>query len=286
MSVKIKISLLVMTILCGLIIVLALYQKAPDSGKNNLSVNNKVPETLTSHIQNSPARLKKIALRKKLQEIEDARMTPAEVKNALAENCSAETKIELIGNLSGNHSDAALKILNNLLDDESMKVRLEAIEMIAEFSDEKILPSVEKALNDANEKVRLAAVNAVDELQAGALIAKAVDDQSENVRDAALDMVEDSSNEIKLDLCQYGIHSPYRDVQKKTVSMLSDITSKRTVEILIDGLRINNKELQREIQEELEYCIDKEFKNYQQAAAWWKKNKKNYTDDLNKINKE
>jgi HEAT repeat protein len=281
MSIKIKISLFLITLLLGFLIVVSVLKDSANSESTSIQPPLEIKQRKDSKTSiTDRLTTRKLARQKKLQEAEDAKMSLPEIKKALTENCSADTKIMLIGNLSGNYSDNALKLLNSLLDDDSQDVRCEAMDMIADFENEKILPSIEKALNDTNEDVRLSAVNAIGELNAGALIAKAVDDKSENVRDAAIDIIEDSSDEIKLDICQYGIHSPYSDVQEKTVSILSDITSKRTVDILIDGLRLDNKELQDEIKSELEYCLDKEFKNYKQAAAWWKKNSNRYTNSL------
>jgi len=62
--------------------------------------------------------------------------------------------------------------------------------------------------------------------------------------------------------------------------MLEDRSDHSAVDILIEGLKDNDPDFREEVNASLDFLIDKEFKTYQEAQAWWNANKDNYDEDL------
>ena len=232
-------------------------------------------------VRKEAARRREARRRAELQALIESRMSVEEVEAALKKSCSAETKIGLLSDLSDNHSDRVLALLNSMLDDESPEVRAEVLSLMADFNSDAILPSLEKALNDEDANVRVAAVEAIGDLNAPELLAKAVDDKSEDVRDAAFDIAGNADDQDKLDIYQYGMYSSYGDVRSRSVDIISSVPSKRSVDMLIEGLKISDKELHEDIGAALEYLVGREFQSYSDAVNWWKENKDSYSSDLN-----
>jgi HEAT repeat protein len=160
------------------------------------------------------------------------------------------------------------------------------MDMIAEFENPEILPAVRKAMKDDNADVRTSAVNAlydVSSAEADALLAETLDDLSEDVREAAVDAVENRDDNAKLALCRYGILSSHKDVQEDSISMISEVSSKRSVEILIDALKMNDKEIKDEVNDALDYFVGHTFKNRAEAERWWRKNSSRFSDELEEL---
>jgi len=76
------------------------------------------------------------------------------------------------------------------------------------------------------------------------------------------------------------IASPYMDVKDSTLDMLMDIPSHRTVGIIFRGLNDKNNDFREMINTKIHFFFSKEFDNYNDAIAWWEKNKNKYDDEL------
>ena len=77
-----------------------------------------------------------------------------------------------------------------------------------------------------------------------------------------------------------GIVSPYNDVKYNTAYMLQDRSDHRGLEVLFVGLKDSNPQFREEINEILNFLVNKEFESYDEATTWWNENKSNYDEEL------
>ncbi len=60
------------------------------------------------------------------------------------------------------------------------------------------------------------------------------------------------------------------DVREKALITIEDIPDKRAVDALINiGLLSDDDELREDALDSIEFITDQEFKNYDDARAWW-----------------
>jgi HEAT repeat protein len=199
---------------------------------------------------------------------------------------SAERKIELIKSLSKVISADELSVISVVqksLDDSNPEVGRAAITLLEDYETPEILPVVERALNSKDEQTRIAALtplSGIDDPQVSNLIIQALSDTSEDVRTAALEAVDEQEDPINLSVMKKGISSPYKDVKSTVVSSLENRGDHIALEILIEGLKDTDATFREDINETLDFLIDKQFKTYKEARAWWLKNKNNYDENL------
>jgi type IV secretory pathway VirB10-like protein len=112
------------------------------------------------------------------------------------------------------------------------------------------------------------------------LLIQALGDTSMEVRQTAVEVAAERDDSVKYDVMEEGISSPHNDVKYNVVAELEFSASHKTVEILIAGLKDQDAEFRETVNEALDFLIDREFAGYEEAAAWWKQNKKNYDSEL------
>ena len=195
--------------------------------------------------------------------------------------------IESLSDLAFEQDPSVISVVRRALDDPNSKVARAAIELLEDYETPEILPAIEQALKLADEQIRIAAVEplyAVNDPQVIQLLAQALNDTSAEVRAAAIEVVQEhDSDPIKLSIMEKAIISPYDDVKYEVVSMLEDRSDHIAVELLIEGLKEQDPKFREEINESLNFLIDQEFKTYEEAQAWWTKNKDKYDAELIRI---
>jgi HEAT repeat protein len=196
----------------------------------------------------------------------------------------SNAKIDLLNELWDVDNPALPKLVLEQLDDKNKGVRLAAIELLDNKTEGEILSCIDKALDDPDETVREFAVILladIDEKQKiQSLLLKGVGDSSENVRAATFDVLGDKSVGEQEDVYAQSINSPYADVKNSTIDMLTDIPSHKTIEILFRGLNDDNNDFRDMVNSKIHFFVSEEFDNYNDAIAWWEKNKDNFDEEL------
>jgi HEAT repeat protein len=206
---------------------------------------------------------------------------------------SVEAKLKFIESLSESsfkQDPSVVSVVCRALDDPNSKVARAAIELLEDYETPEILPAIAQALKMADEQIRimaLASLSGVNDPQVIELLAQALSDTSKDVRAAALEAAQEHiSDPIKLSIIEKGIISQYDDVKYEVVSMLHDRSDHIAVELLIEGLKDKDPKFRAEINETLDFLIEKEFKTYEEAQAWWTQNKGKYDMDLVRIDEQ
>ena len=191
--------------------------------------------------------------------------------------------IESLGSLSSGQDPYLINFVRNALDDVDPEVGQAAIELLEDYRTPEILPLIAYALETVGEETRAEAVALlanVNDPQVSDLINIALNDNSEDVREAASEVVEELSGSVMLDVMAKGIVSPYNDVKYEILSMLEDRGDHTSVDLIIEGLRDNDMEFCKEVNETMEFLIDRKFETYEDARFWWKENKHRYDEEL------
>jgi HEAT repeat protein len=214
------------------------------------------------------------------------KLSPAAV---LAELNTAGTdrKVELLESLSMLYDENDPNIINvavAALDDANGEVGWAAISLLDGYEDHAIIPAVEKALNNEDEDVRSAAVELLanindDDPQTANALALAINDPSEDVRADALDILE-NQDDPQPAVLEYGIASPYEEVKNAVLSILETRGDQKSVDILISGLKDQDPDFRAEVSDSIESLIDQKFDSYEEALAWWARNKMKFDEDL------
>lgn len=202
----------------------------------------------------------------------------------LANANSTEEKMALLMELDGYTGSAVVDMLLRELDDSDSEVKLAVLAILADLADPAALPAVDKALADQDEEVRSAAVEVLGGIEepgvCAPLLSRALQDDSEDVRDTAFSILDDKLPEEQNVVFAEAISSPHKDVRAQTVEMISFTPSHSTFEILIRGLSDPDPEIVDEVKWTLDYFVSEEFESYDQALAWWEKNKGRFDEEL------
>ena len=191
---------------------------------------------------------------------------------------------EKLGKLAREHDPSLIDFVKKALDDPDPEVGRDAIELLEDYEFPEKLPAIEQALNSQDEETRINAVDALDEVNdpmASDLLIQALNDPSEEVRASALDLGEEYyDSDMWLSVMEAGISSQYDDVKYKIVSLLEDRDDKSALDIIILGLKDDDPKFHAEVNEVLDFMIDKKFDTYEAAFIYWTNNKDSYDDDL------
>jgi len=202
----------------------------------------------------------------------------------LNQTTDREAKLSLLAELEGLGGDQVISLLQRQLDDPDREVRLAALSQLAELADPAAIPAVDKALGDQEPEVREAALEVLDAIEepnvCAPLLSRALADAEEDVRDAAFSVLDNKSVEEQHLVFAESITSPFKDVRERTVDMISYNPSPRAFEILLEGLKDRDQEIVDEVKWTLDYFVSEEFTSYDQARAWWEKNRHRFDDEL------
>ena len=217
---------------------------------------------------------------------------PNRVNSLLAQfgsSTNADEKVKLLkslGEMSLEQNPSVIKIVQDALDDPNSKVGYAAIKLLEGYDTPEILPAIAKALNVKYEETRIEALkhlSGIDDPRVGDLLDQALNNTSEDVRSTAIEMAESQPDTVELGILQKGLTSSYNDVKNEVVHALESRNDHKAVEILIEGLKDTNQNFRNEVNAGLSFLIDKEFKSYEEAKAWWDENKYKYDAELFEI---
>jgi len=205
---------------------------------------------------------------------------------------TAERKIQLIeslGELYFENDSSVISLVAKALDDPNLQVGRAAIELLQDYETPEILPVIEKALNSDDEEIReqaLMPLSVINDSRAANLLVKALDDTAESVRTTALEVAEEQNDDIMLSVMTEAINSPYDDVKYSIASTLEDRGDHAAVDVLIEGLKSQDPDFHDEINEALDFLIEEEFENYEDALYWWDENRDKFDEELFRIDDE
>ena len=226
---------------------------------------------------------KKISISKRVQVTPKGLIVIDVISDRIKRLESPDDKINLLEPLWDVDDPALPQLVLELLDDKSKEVRLEAMELLNTKEKGDILKCIEKALDDPDEDVRVVAVTLLDDSTskgAEKLLVKGIDDGSEEVRSASFDVLESKPAKMQESIYNQSISSPYSDVKELTIELVMDIPSHTSVNILFRALNDSDKDIKELTNSKLDFIFSREFNNYNEALAWWEKNKKNYDKEL------
>ncbi|MHC4532268.1 MAG: hypothetical protein ACYSXD_12020, partial [Planctomycetota bacterium] len=69
-------------------------------------------------------------------------------------------------------------------------------------------------------------------------------------------------------------------------STLEDRSDHAAVDVLIEGLKSQDPDFREEINEVLDFLIEEEFDNYEEALYWWDQNRDKFDDEVFRIDDE
>ncbi len=223
---------------------------------------------------------------------------PPEVKipidtllNEFNKTSNSERKVELLESLSDrafDHDPCIIRVVQTAVAGQDADVALAAIVLLQRYESPEVLPAITKAMAHPNEEVRRIAVNLlldVNDPQTGNLLAAALSDKSEDIRNSTLDITRYKDKQIQLRVLETAISSPFSNVKENSIFMLGSLGGHRAVDILIEALRDKDTEFRERVASAISTLIDKEFESYNQAKAWWERNKNRYNEDLSLIEK-
>src|SRR4030042_4926857 len=91
---------------------------------------------------------------------------------------------------------------------------------------------------------------------------------------------EKKNDVIQLEVLAKGIISTHDDVKSTSVWLLQERSDHKAMDIIIEGLKDPNPTFREEINETLNFLINREFGSYDEAKIWWEQNKNKYDEDL------
>lgn len=228
---------------------------------------------------------------------EDIEMTPGffpvsdgakqlidEANLLLRQGADSDSKIEALENLVGIDHPDILPTIELALDDEDPVVREVALDAIMNINSEEVVPIVVKALDDPEPDLRLVSLDALMDVKSPSIndaLQKAMKDESEEVREGVMDLLFISENPAALPTIKTAFSDSSPAIREGALMCIEDIRDKGAVDILIyDGMLSNYEDVREASKEALEFITDEEFETYDEAKAWWNKNRDSFEFDF------
>ena len=211
------------------------------------------------------------------QLIEDANLL-------LRQGADSDSKVEALENLIGIDHPDILPTIELALDDEDPVVREVALDAIMNINSEEVVPIVVKALDDPEPDLRLISLDALMDVKSENVndaLQKAMRDENEEVREGVMDLLFISENPAALPTIKTAFSDSSPAIREGALMCIEDIRDKGAVDILVyDGLLSNYEDVREASKEALEFITDEEFENYDEAKAWWNKNRDSFEFDF------
>ena len=233
----------------------------------------------------------------KKEEEENVEMTPGffpvsdgakqlidEANLLLRQGADSDSKIEALENLIGIDHPDILPTIELALDDEDPVVREVALDAIMNINSEEVVPIVVKALDDPEPDLRLVSLDALMDVKSASIndaLQKAMKDESEEVREGVMDLLFISENPAALPTIKTAFTDSSPAIREGALMCIEDIRDKGAVDILIyDGMLSDYEDVREASKEALEFITDEEFETYDEAKAWWSKNRDSFEFDF------
>jgi len=192
-------------------------------------------------------------------------------------------KIAALQKLIGIDDPIVMDVVMMALNDDNPDIRELALDVIMNVDDPAVIPAVVKALDDDNPDIREYALDAlmeVDDPRINDALLKALDDENVDVRDNALNIMLYISSPNVLDALAKAITDPDPDIREKAIITIEDISDPRTIDILIEkGLLHDDDSIRQDALDSLNFITDQEFESYEEARAWWDRNRATFNFD-------
>jgi len=202
---------------------------------------------------------------------------------ALRMDLSDEEKIKAIEDLEGIDNPIVLAVVDEALDEANVDIREAALDAIMELADPIVLPTVMKALDDEDPDIREYALDALMDINDESIneaLMKALDDENADVRDNAVDTMLYIEEPSIIPSLAKAMESEDQDVREKAIITIEDIADPRAVDALIEkGLLSDDEELREDSLDSIEFITDQEFKDYNDARAWWDEHRDTFKFD-------
>ncbi|MCX7848187.1 MAG: HEAT repeat domain-containing protein [bacterium] len=194
-----------------------------------------------------------------------------------------QDKIAALQKLLGIDDPIVLDVVMMALNDDNPDIRELALDVIMNIDDPAVIPAVIKALDDDNPDIREYALDAlmeVDDPRINEALIKALDDENVDVRDNALNVMLYISSPNVIDALAKAITDPDPDIREKAIIIIEDIEDPRVIDILIEkGLLHDDDNIRQDALDSLNFITDQEFQSYEEARAWWDRNRASFSFD-------
>ncbi len=202
----------------------------------------------------------------------------------LRQGADSDSKIAALENLIGIDHPDILPTIELALDDDDPVVREVALDAIMNINSEEVVPIVVKALDDPEPDLRLVSLDALMDVKSASIndaLQKAMKDESEEVREGVMDLLFISENPAALPTIKTAMSDTSESVREGALQCIEDIPDKGAVDILVyDGLLSDYEDVREASKEALEFLTDEEFETYDEAKAWWNKNRDSFEFDF------
>lgn len=194
-----------------------------------------------------------------------------------------DEKIAALQKLMGIDDPIVMDVVMMALNDDNPDIRELALDVIMNVDDPAVIPAVVKALDDDNPDIREYALDAlmeVDDPRINDALLKALDDENVDVRDNALNIMLYISSPNVLDALAKAINDSDPDIREKAIIIIEDIPDPRTIDILIEKCLLHDDDtIRQDALDSLNFMTDQEFESYEEARAWWDRNRATFKFD-------
>ena len=222
-------------------------------------------------------------LNARFEPTQDAKDLVTAATRAFLADLPEADKLAALQKLAGLDHPIVLEVVEMALSDKSAVVREAALDLIMNVNDPAVVPVVAKALDDQDPDLREYALDAlmdVDDPKINEALTKALDDENVDVRDNALNIMLYIGSPNVVDSLGKAITDSDADIREKAIIAIEDIQDPRVVDVLIDkGLLSDDDTVREDAMDSLQFITDQEFENYEQAQAWWQRNRATFSFD-------
>ncbi|GEM_PF-1147744 len=245
---------------------------AMDASNQVLQSTNAAPEPDQDEILNT-----------RFEPTQDAKDLVTAATRAFLADLPEADKLAALQKLAGLDHPIVLEVVEMALSDKSAAVREAALDLIMNINDPAVVPTVSKALDDQDPDLREYALDAlmdVDDPKINEALTKALDDENVDVRDNALNIMLYIGSPNVVDSLGKAITDTDADIREKAIIAIEDIQDPRVIDVLLEkGLLSEDDTVREDAMDSLQFITDQEFENYEQAHAWWQRNRATFSFD-------
>jgi len=192
-----------------------------------------------------------------------------------------EALTELAGMLTEGQGQQVLK---EMFESDKKDLQEEALILIPNLDEQYRMPYIMTGLDNADPEFRLESLSQLRDLaevDPSPAMTKALNDQDPNVLEELSDLFFYFSDKPIYDVATLGLKHKNEDIRREALSYLEDTHTPRSVELLIDALTSEHKEIAEGAGDALRFMTNAEIENNDRDAwlAWWKANKDRWSSE-------